>query len=93
MHAVLTLNGRTLLNHPLEEWQERPPEALLKLLDPNCSPLPRDPNSITLPWMKAAILFLADAAMQNVSVEIHVLTSDIGFNLAVQYPGGPRIRT
>lgn len=84
MHAVLTLNGRTLLNHPLEEWRERPPEDAVKYLNPNAPPLS---------WMRGAMMYLADAAMQNVSVEIHVLTSDIGFNLAVQYPGGPRIRT
>lgn len=84
MHAVLTLNGRTLLNHPLEEWRERPPEEVAKLLNPNAPPLS---------WMKAVIMYLADAAMQNVSVEIHVTTSDIGFAVAVQYPGEHRIRT
>ncbi len=74
-HAKITLNGRTLLNDPLDTWHEKPPDTLREYLKPGTSPNP---------WIKPAMVALADAAMLNQPIHIDVTTQADGWNIAVR---------
>lgn len=78
MHAILTVDGRTLLDDNLDNWQQRPPEQLQELIKPGRKPQP---------WLQAALITLADAAMNNMPVEIHVKTHIAGWTIKVQHAG------
>lgn len=65
-HTVLTVNGRTVLDQPLDEWQQRQPEELLQYLKPGIPPQL---------WMKLAMIAITDAALQNKHTAIHVTTT------------------
>lgn len=75
---ILTLNGRALLDDELDEWQQKPPEAMLEYLKPG-------PQA--QPWVKPAMITLADAALASRPVEIHVTTGEGGmFAMKVLLP-------
>lgn len=74
-HTTITLNGRTLLDDPLDQWHDRPPEELKQYLRPGAA---------ALPWVKPAMVALADAAMLNQPIRIDVqTTTEQGWVLAV----------
>jgi hypothetical protein len=79
MHTTLTLNGRTLLNDNLDQWQQRPPQQLQELIKPGHKPQP---------WIQAALITLADAAMNSQPIEIHITTKPTGWTINVQHPTG-----
>ncbi len=64
-HAILTVNGRTLLNDNLSDWQQQPPEAIKQLLNPKTTPTA---------WAKPAMIALADAALLNQAIRIDITT-------------------
>jgi hypothetical protein len=66
MNTTITLNGRTLLDDPLEKWQKRPPEQLAAMLQPDTNPPP---------WIKAAMITLADAALRQQPIHITITTT------------------
>ena len=72
-HMVLTFNERILLDHDLRDWQQRPPEELKSYLKPGPE----------WPWIKPAMIVLADAALANASVNIHITTTERGWNMEV----------
>lgn len=71
---TLTLNERVLLDADLQEWQQKPPESLAQYLKPG-------PGQ---PWVKPAMVVLADAALANQPVTIHVTTREYGFDIQVR---------
>lgn len=75
MHMVLTVNERVLLDADLKEWQQKPPEALMEYLKP---------GGTTQPWVKPAMIILADAALADRPVTIHVVTKDTQWSINVQ---------
>lgn len=79
-HITLTINGRILLDDELDKWQQEPPEAMLQYLKPAT-------GSGHEPWVRPAMVMLADAALAQRPAEIHVTTEEGGsFEMAVRLP-------
>jgi hypothetical protein len=65
---TLVLNERTLLDAELEEWRQQPPESLAQYLKPGVK---------SQPWVKPAMIVLADAALAGNPVIIRVTTDGV----------------
>jgi len=77
MRTVLTIDGRTLIDDDLEQWQQRPNSELQELIKPGQKPQP---------WLQSALIALADAAMNQYPIEIHIVTSAKGWAIKVDAP-------
>lgn len=78
MHAVMIINGKTVLNQPLDEWQQKRPEAVMEMLNPN------SPHG-SQPWSMPTVGILTAAALQNRDVIIHVNSDINGFIINTEY--------
>ena len=65
-HMVITVNERVVLDADLKDWQQQPPETLKQYLKPGPE----------YPWIKPVMVVLADSALANMSVNIHVRTGE-----------------
>jgi hypothetical protein len=63
------VDGNTILNDELGDWQTRPPESLAYMIKPGYTPKP---------WMKALLVVMADAALTEESMRFEVNTSSRG---------------
>lgn len=63
------VDGNTILNDELGDWQRKPPESLAHMIRPGYTPKP---------WMKALLVVLADAALTEESTRFEVNTSSRG---------------
>jgi hypothetical protein len=63
------VDGNTILNDELGDWQTRPPEALAYMIKPGYVPKP---------WMKALLVVMADAALNEQSTRFEITTSSRG---------------
>lgn len=70
--SVITVDGKTLLDADLYDWQQPSPE-ILKYIKPGAKP----PT-----YMRAAIIALAEAAAQNQIITISVTTRDGGWTMS-----------
>lgn len=70
-HALITVDGLTLLDAELDQWQERPPEQFADLIKPGHTPMP---------WMRATLVVLMDALLHNQPIRIHIRTYPSGFS-------------
>jgi len=68
-HTVITIDGETILDDPLDTWQRRPPELLASMISPG-----HDPK----PYTKAMMIALADAAAHQQPIHINIQTSRHG---------------
>lgn len=76
-HTTLIVNGKTLLNQPLDEWQQRPPEAIVDMLNPN--------STTRQPWTMPTLGILTEAALQNRNITIRVSSDSAGFLIDAAY--------
>jgi hypothetical protein len=67
-HTTITLNGQTLLDDPLDHWQEHPPEALGNMLKPGTK---------RVPWMEAAMVTLKNYILTT-PIRIDITTNNHG---------------
>ena len=75
MRTILTIDGRTLIDDDLDQWQQRPTAELQELIKPGHTPEP---------WLQAALMALAAAAMnQYPKIEIHIVTKAKGWEIDV----------
>lgn len=77
MRTTLVIDGKTLLDHELSEWQNRPPESLTHLIKPGT------PAS---PVLKTAMIALADALLTNQPIHVEAVTLPDGFDIRVRRP-------
>lgn len=77
MHATLTINNQTILDDTLDEWQTKPPELFKDLINPKTKPQP---------WLKAALIALAESAIQDNTINIDIHTTPTGWVIAVNHP-------
>ena len=77
MRTILTIDGRTLIDDDLDQWQQRPTAELQELIKPGQKPQP---------WLQSALIALADSAMNQYPIEIHIVTSAKGWAIKVDAP-------
>lgn len=70
----LTIDGDTIMDGDLGQWQNKPPESLTQHLDPTAN---------LQPWAKAAMLAIVQAALEKRDTAITVTTRDRGWTLDV----------
>ena len=63
------VDGNTLLDNELVDWERRPPAELANMIRPGVTPKP---------WMKALLVVLADAALTEQSTRFEINTSSRG---------------
>lgn len=73
-HAVLIVDGQTLLDHQLDQWHQPPPQFadLIK------------PGSSQQPWMTAAMTVLAQYLIKDQPITVTVTTHPTGWHMHVQ---------
>jgi len=74
-HVRITINGETVLDDHLGEWQRKPPAQLQAMAMPK--------NQPPQPGMKALLISLAEAAATNQPLTADLQSSDTGFILKV----------
>lgn len=77
VRTTLVIDGQTLLDHELGEWQNRPPESLAHLIKPGAQ---------ASPVLKTAMIALADALMANQPIHVEATTYPDGYDLKVRRP-------
>lgn len=76
-HTTLIVNGKTLLNQPLDEWQQKPPDQIMGMLNPNAAN--------RQPWTMPTLGILTEAALQNRDITIRVHSDSAGFIIDASY--------
>jgi hypothetical protein len=74
--ATVVIDGRTELDGTFDQWQEKPPELLTRLIKPNA---PRQP------YMMATAMALAEAHKLNRAIHIEIHTHTKGWTLTVEH--------
>jgi hypothetical protein len=77
-HTTLTLNDELVLDDPLDTWQQRPPDELRELLH-NAA------DTAAAPWLRVAMITLADATKSTQPVHITITTGSRGWTLSTRY--------
>lgn len=72
---ALYVNGHVEFDGELNEWVATPPDFVKDMLKPEVT---------VAPWMKAVMLSLTDAVMQNKSLSMDVRTSEKSWQLTVE---------
>lgn len=75
-YAHITVDGRTLLNGDLGQWQTKPPAELAQHLKPGT---PHQPG------IRALLVALGDAVRMNKNTSIQLTNRDTGYDLKVNY--------
>ena len=76
-HTTLIVNGATVLDQPLDEWQQRPPEQIMAMLNPHAAN--------RQPWTMPTLGILTEAALQNRGITIRVADTTAGFVIDASY--------
>lgn len=75
--TTLVIDGQKLLDHDLNEWQNRPPESLAHLIKPGAQ---------TSPVLKTAMIALADALLTHTPIRVEATTCADGYDIRVRTP-------
>jgi hypothetical protein len=62
-HICVVINGNNVFDGGLDEWENRPPDMFKDAVKQGAKPKP---------WLKAVMIAMADALMQNQSLNIDV---------------------
>lgn len=65
-HMRIIVDGNTILNDELGDWERKPPEALAYMIRPGYMPKP---------WMKALLVVLADAVLNEQPTRFEINTA------------------
>lgn len=70
------VDGNTILNDELGDWQRKPPDALAHMIRPGYKPKP---------WMKALLVAMADATLTEQPTRFEINTASRGrWSLSVE---------
>jgi hypothetical protein len=68
-HMKVIIDGKTIMDDPLGDWQNKPPAMFADAIKPQAKPAP---------WMKNILVTMADAALIGQATRIQVDTSSRG---------------
>jgi hypothetical protein len=74
--ATVIIDGETLLDQDLNQWQQQPPSFLAELADRKTKPAP---------YMQAVSVALAGALIRSLPVTIDVRTDHLGWAMTVTH--------
>lgn len=73
----VTIDGQTVINGDLGEWNSNPPEILREQLAANATPKP---------WMRCLLMVIADTAMSGADTTVVIATGSQGWTMEVATP-------
>lgn len=81
--ATVIVDGETVMDEDLTQWQQRPPSFLAELADRKTKPAPH---------MQAVGVALASALIRSLAVTIDVRTDQLGWVMTVTHDVYPNSR-
>jgi hypothetical protein len=76
-HVILTIDGNTIVDAPLDTWHEAQPDNVMALLNPQTAK--HDP------WSKPLMMVLWDAIMNDQPTAITIASNGSGWVLDVEH--------